>query len=120
MITTRERVVGCLLAGAVGDALGAAIEFDTLDEIRSQYGPVGLTTYAPCYGRIGAFTDDTQMTLFTAEGLLRAAARLEDRGIVNVPWIVSRAYARWLVTQGGPDLPDPELGSCDTGWLITH
>ena len=41
-------------------------------------------------------------------------------GIVNVPWIVSRAYLRWLVTQGGPDLPDPELGSCDTGWLITH
>jgi len=63
---------GCLLGGAVGDALGAPIEFDDLAKIRSRFGPAGLRDYAPAYGRVDAFTDDTQMTLFTAEGLIRA------------------------------------------------
>ena len=72
MITVRDRYRGCLLGGAVGDALGAGIEFASLADIRRQYGPAGVTGYVPCYGRSGAITDDTQMTLFTAEGLIRA------------------------------------------------
>ncbi|MFN8027117.1 MAG: ADP-ribosylglycohydrolase family protein [Acidimicrobiia bacterium] len=56
---------------AIGDALGAAVEFDGIAEIRRRFGPAGLTGYAPAYGRLGAITDDTQMTLFTADGLLR-------------------------------------------------
>jgi len=118
--TARERIAGCLLGGAIGDALGAPIEFDSLEQIRARFGPAGLTTYAPAYGRIGAITDDTQMTLFTAEGLIRANARSVDRGIVNVAWIVSRAYCRWLVTQDGPDIQDADLGSAVSGWLITN
>ncbi|WP_246451382.1 ADP-ribosylglycohydrolase family protein [Allostreptomyces psammosilenae] len=68
----RDRVRGCLLAGAVGDALGAGIEFDSLSRIRAQHGPAGVTGYVPAYRRLGAVTDDTQMTLFTVEGLLLA------------------------------------------------
>ena len=78
MTTTRDRYRGCLLGGAVGDALGAGVEFMSLDEIRGRYGPAGVTGYVPCYGRSGAITDDTQMTLFTAEGLLRARQHGED------------------------------------------
>jgi ADP-ribosylglycohydrolase len=70
--TLRSRFRGCLLGGAVGDALGAGIEFLSLDEIRDEFGPAGVTGYVPAYGRRGALTDDTQMTLFTAEGLIRA------------------------------------------------
>lgn len=33
---------GCLLAGAVGDALGAPLEFMTLNQIQAQYGDGGL------------------------------------------------------------------------------
>ncbi len=107
MITTRDRYRGCLLGGAVGDALGAGIEFMSLDEIGRRYGPAGVTGYVPCYGRSSAITDDTQMTLFTAEGLLRAR-----RGGGDVPGAVWQAYQRWLLTQGarGP-------GGAD-GWLI--
>lgn len=118
--TDRERIVGCFLGGAIGDALRAPIEFDTLTAIRAKHGPEGLTAFAPSYGRIGAITDDTQMTLFTAEGLIRADVRFNDRGIVNVPWIVHRAYARWLVTQGGSDIDDPDTGSSLSGWLVTN
>ena len=118
--TPRARAIGCLLGGAIGDALGAPIEFDSISEIRSQFGLNGLTHFAPAYGRVGAITDDTQMTLFSAEGLIRAQARWADRGLVNMAWIVWRAYCRWLITQGGPDIEDADLGSAESGWLITN
>jgi hypothetical protein len=44
---------GCLLGGAIGDALGAATEFLSLAEIRRRFGPAGLTDYAEAYGRKG-------------------------------------------------------------------
>lgn len=91
---------GCLLGGAVGDALGAAIEFDPLQRILERFGGSGLTDYAPAYGRRGAITDDTQMTLFTAEGLLRAQTRQSHRGICYPARIIYHAYLRWLQTQG--------------------
>ena len=71
-IPTRDRLRGSLLAGAVGDALGAPVEFMRLTDIQKEFGPDGIADYVPCYGRLGAITDDTQMTLFTADGLLRA------------------------------------------------
>jgi ADP-ribosylglycohydrolase len=120
MPPTRSRVLGCRAVGAIGDAMGAPIEFDSIAEIRTRFGPEGVTGFAPASGRLGAITDITQMTLFTAEGLIRAHARYRDRGICNVPWIVWRAYCRWLVTQGGPDIYDADLGSAVSGWLITN
>lgn len=95
-----DRVAGCLLAGAVGDALGAGIEFDSLAAIRARFGPRGVTGYVPAYGRRGALTDDTQMTLFTVEGLIRAWARGREKGVCHPPAVVWHAYHRWLVTQG--------------------
>lgn len=91
---------GCLLGGAIGDALGAAIEFDSIQSIRQKFGEQGLTDYAPAYGRTGAITDDTQMTLFTAEGLLRANTRNHHKGMCHPPTIIYHTYLRWLETQG--------------------
>lgn len=112
----RSRYRGCLLGGAVGDALGAPVEFLSDAEIRQRFGPAGVRDYAPAYGRLGAITDDTQMTLFTAEGLLRGQMRGMLRGVSSIPGVVSHAYLRWLVTQGGtaPALEGEELD----GWLI--
>lgn len=93
-----QRISGCLLGGAVGDALGAPIEFISLGEIRRQFGVSGIRDYAPAYGRIGAITDDTQMTLFTAEGLLRAWVRHAGKGICNTVGVIHHAYLRWLLT----------------------
>src|SRR3954451_3385924 len=101
-----ERIRGCLLGGAVGDALGSPLEFLSLEEIRRRCGPAGPDD-------LGGITDDTQMTLFTAEGLMRAHNRMVSKGICDVPWVVWRAYLRWLHTQGVtvPDLPL-------NGWLV--
>ena len=70
-----------------------------------------IRNFVPAYGRLGAVTDDTQMTLFTAEGMLRAFTRYADRGICHPPAVVHRAYMRWLKTQGGvPASLDSEIG----------
>ena len=117
MISPFERFAGCFLGGAVGDALGAPVEFLSNRAIRERFGPGGIRDFAPAYGRVGAITDDTQMALFTAEGLLRAWARQADRGLCNVSPVVHRAYLRWLTTQNG-SAPDPyRMGNAD-GWLI--
>ncbi|MPZ22344.1 MAG: ADP-ribosylglycohydrolase family protein [Dehalococcoidia bacterium] len=106
-----DAFTGCLLGGAVGDALGAPVEFLSLAEIRSRFGPAGIQDYAPAYGRYGAITDDTQMTLFTAEGLLRARNRWLSKGIVSIEGMVHHAYLRWLQTQEIDR--QPPLARCD-------
>ena len=80
--------------------MGAPVEFMSLAEIKKTFGPEGIQNYVTAYGRLGAITDDTQMTLFTAEGLLRAYVRGNLRGIVSITSVVSHAYLRWLWTQG--------------------
>jgi hypothetical protein len=59
------------------------------------------------------------MTLFTAEGLLRAQVRGALKGIVHPPSVVDHAYARWLHTQGEHS---PRWAKWNTdgydGWLV--
>lgn len=104
------------MGGAVGDALGAPVEFMSLAEIKAKFGSRGICDYAPAYGRLGAITDDTQMTMFTAEGLLRAFVRGNLRGIVSITSVVSHAYLRWLWTQGIESEAKPKPSQV-TGWL---
>ena len=60
---------------------------------------MGLTDYSKAYGRNGAITDDTQMVLFTAEGLILSKVRQEyegDKGVISAGY---HAFLRWLYTQ---------------------
>lgn len=98
-----DRITGCLLGGAVGDALGAPVEFWSQEQIDRTFGAEGVRSYHPAtfpnaHG-IGLITDDTQMTLFTAEGLLRADMRSTAKGICHPPSVVHHAYLRWHATQ---------------------
>jgi ADP-ribosylglycohydrolase len=112
---SREFYRGCLLGGAVGDALGAPVEFLQLGAIQARFGPEGIVDFSPAYGRLGAITDDTQMTLFTAEGLLRAKCRASHKGLCSVDGVVHHAYTRWLRTQSHQ--PGKVLGPV-VGWLF--
>jgi len=114
MTALRDRYRGCLLGGAVGDALGAGIEFESLAEIRRHHGPRGIEGYVPAYGRTGAITDDTQMTLFTAEGLLCDQQKPAcNRDPAAALW---RAYQRWLSTQYG----EPAGGWLSSQQFLNH
>lgn len=94
-----EHFSGCLLGGAVGDALGAPVEFKKLSTIKHTYGSNGIQNFAKAYGKIGAITDDTQMTLFTAEGLLRAEAQNRINNNFSPVKEIYEAYKRWYYTQ---------------------
>ncbi len=109
---------GCLIAGGCGDALGATVEFVSRDEILRRFGETGIRDFAVGdYGFPGAITDDTQMTLFTAEGLLRAEVRGALRGLSSYSGCVNHAYLRWLATQGEKSRAG-DIGM--DGWLITY
>jgi len=96
-----DKIRGSLVGGAAGDALGYAVEFMSEGVIRTKYGEEGITEYE-LDGRSGKalISDDTQMTLFTANGILVGATRLAMRGIGGVPsTYVPKSYQDWLTTQ---------------------
>ncbi|WP_327119681.1 ADP-ribosylglycohydrolase family protein [Streptomyces sp. NBC_01341] len=116
----RARVRGTLLGGAIGDALGNPVEFLSLDGIRRAHGERGIRGFVPDEdGVTGRVTDDTQMTLFTVEGLIRSHVRAASTGIAGteVPF-VRNAYLRWLDTQNHPSPPARGgENQVRTGWL---
>ncbi|MGN1019533.1 MAG: ADP-ribosylglycohydrolase family protein [Aristaeellaceae bacterium] len=89
-----NRIRGSLLAGACGDALGYQVEFDSAKEIRRRFGAEGVREM-DLRGGFAIVSDDTQMTLFTAEGLLNSL-----RHGMDMPACVYQSYLDWLHTQG--------------------
>jgi ADP-ribosyl-[dinitrogen reductase] hydrolase len=90
----RERILGSLYGGAVGDALGAPVEFMSRAAIIQRLGPTGVSGFVQTPAPI---TDDTQMTLFTLEGINDWLA--QPGSVLQV--CIGRAYQRWLFTQSG-------------------
>jgi ADP-ribosylglycohydrolase len=117
--TAIRRARGCLLGGALGDALGAYVEFMSLRDIVAAVGDAGVVAPLPAYGRAGAITDDTQMTLFTGEAMLRwrAAGTPDDEPARRR--LFAHAYLRWFRTQGErlPTGLDAAVDG-DPSWLL--
>lgn len=95
--TLYDIIAGSLVGGAAGDALGYTVEFNSLGVIKATYGNDGISAYEPVNG-VAQISDDTQMTLFTADAL----AQLGDE-----PYSVDIAlryikddYLAWFRTQG--------------------
>jgi len=113
----------CLLGGAIGDALAAPIEFSHYPRILEELGPEGLRDFVTWqhYGldARGCFTDDTQMTLFSADGLVRAWLHAEDKGNAQgYRRQTHRAYLRWYATQAMAfDMREWEEDQ-EAGWLM--
>lgn len=106
---------GCLVGGAAGDALGYPVEFMTKVDIESSCGPRGIREYKLAAGSLAEISDDTQMTLFTANGLLIGDTRGHLRGIGGPSYgYCSNTYRDWLYTQ------DRSYdGLSDVSWLLT-
>ncbi len=96
----RDKFRGCLIGGAAGDALGYAVEFMSSRAIFQKYGPGGIRSYELRNG-VGQISDDTQMTLFTATGLLFGATRGKFKGIWGGDYdgYIAYAYQGWYRTQ---------------------
>ena len=113
-----DAIRGCMLGGAVGDALGAPVEFMSKTAVLQKYGTGGVADYVEFSDGTGAITDDTQMALFTAEGILRAYVRVHKKGICDPASVVKFAYQRWLKTQGYTSKVADEI--LNSGWLINE
>ena len=126
--TLQDRIRGSLVGGAIGDALGYPVEFIyTFEGILARYGERGITRLDTQSGEAGkaaiereqsgacsdsaeceqarpkvkaVVSDDTQMTLFTANGLLNA----KKQGI-SLKYGICRAYIEWYLTQIGKKSP---------------
>lgn len=93
-----DKFRGCLMGGAAGDALGYAIEFLSESRIFDKYGENGITKYS-LRNRIAEISDDTQMTLFTAEGLIVAARHCKERTRMRIAYYIRQMYRYWYKTQ---------------------
>jgi ADP-ribosyl-[dinitrogen reductase] hydrolase len=85
----RDRAVAAYLGLAIGDALGATVEFMTPREIRDQYGThrniVGGGWLQLPKGRV---TDDTEMSLALGRAIL-------DQGGLDAP-AIAEAFSDWM------------------------
>lgn len=118
-----DRIRGCMIGGAAGDALGFAIEFWHEPQIFAKYGQGGIEDYEldPLNG-CALISDDTQMTLFTACGLINGEYRGRCRGVMGDPRMyVLMTYEDWLRTQTEryKELPPQEEGNrVWNSWLM--
>ncbi len=99
MANKLDKYKGCLIGGAAGDALGYAVEFFEASQIFRRYGENGITKYELTNG-VAQISDDTQMTLFTADALCWAEHENAERGS-SLPFIscIKHNYKAWYVTQ---------------------
>ena len=96
----KDKIRGCLIGGAIGDALGYPIEFIRYPEVLERFGEQGITEYQKENG-IALISDDTQMTLFTACGLLNALTdKKRTKSQKKISKYIYQAYLDWLETQG--------------------
>lgn len=96
-----KKVMGCLVGGAAGDALGYPVEFLKYNSIKLKYGNAGIRHLDLDKDGLAIVSDDTQMTLFTANGLLFWSTRGHTHGVCGDPEMYVRiAYNDWLKTQG--------------------
>lgn len=96
----QDRIRGSLIGGAIGDALGYTVEFWSKKQILSHYGESGIRQFELASNGKAIVSDDTQMTLFTANGLLNwrnNSLRLPG----PIRSFVENAYLDWYYTQTG-------------------
>ena len=115
-----DRIKGSLFGGAVGDALGYTIEFLSEKEIFEKYGSKGIQKYDPDLKTGKALiSDDTQMSLFTANGILFAQTRQALRGIGGAPRMyMLHFYHDWLKTQEHSFNQKNSIKKDSPSWLL--
>lgn len=103
-----DRAEAVLLGVAIGDALGWPVEFRDLPAIKAAYGPAGISELPDP----ALFTDDTQMSMALAEGVLGAGV---DADLDVIMQSVGGQFARWHARQSEPGYARAPGSSCMAG-----
>lgn len=99
----RDRIRGSLLGTAVGDAVGAPLEFLDGRAISARFGPRGVQAPEPWRGLpAGSVTDDTQLTVATALGLADAERDVAAGRVHDPVGRVLDRYEEWYRSQADP------------------
>lgn len=100
MENLEAKFLGCIYGLAIGDAMGFPVEFFTLEQIRRIFGKEGITGFesfrqrkmlTPSKNPIGFYSDDTQMSIATARGLLGS----KDDSVEEIMNNISTEYIAW-------------------------
>jgi len=114
----KKKIEGCMLGGAVGDALGYAVEFRNWDSIYRKYGQKGITRYELDERGLAPVSDDTQMSLFTANAMLIGMTRGCCRGIMGrLDGYCWNTYRDWYLTQTNASNPN-NMRDWQSCWLL--
>jgi ADP-ribosylglycohydrolase len=103
-----DRIRGALIGAAIGDGLG---------DLSHRHTPFPAAPPPASLATGGA----TQLTMFTAEGLLRMFLRLRAKGIGPAWGVIRHALDRWMLARG--DAPvhgfqPPDSDAWPDGWLV--
>ncbi|MBN1979883.1 MAG: ADP-ribosylglycohydrolase family protein [Chitinivibrionales bacterium] len=95
---------GSVLGAAIGDAMGNPTEFiTTLEEIKKQYGPEGVTGYVLYWDdhgkRFAPYTDDTQMAEIVLRNLIRHVRHKTDFG--ETMRRIAQGFVEWSINPLG-------------------
>ena len=93
----KDNFRGCLLGGAVGDAKGYETEG----------------------GGKSLISDNTQLSIFTVDGIIWADARAKQKGIYAYVPCLFYSYQKWYYTQTG-GLSDKDYGFILNGAVLKH
>lgn len=109
----KERFSGCIVGAAAGDALGSPVKTLTRSHIKDLYGKKGILKLSPeKRQKTARISDETQMMLFTAHGILWADAAGLRTGEANCADYVFLALQQWLYSQTGG------TSSIDLQWIL--
>lgn len=113
----QDKCRGSLVGGAVGDALGYEVEFMRLKSIRKRFGEKGITRYV-LHDGVAQFSDDTQMTLFTLNGLMNGVIATKAGKKEDILPYIEKAYLDWYKTQteAPVKLTDTWIGNIRSMW----
>jgi ADP-ribosylglycohydrolase len=93
VLDIEKKLLGYLFGTACADALGRPVEHLTLEQIKSTYGEKGILELPPD----SPWTDDTQLMLVLARGLLRGAE-------LEIPELMDRIAEELVLWLDEPDL----------------
>jgi ADP-ribosyl-[dinitrogen reductase] hydrolase len=93
-----SRRLASLIGGALGDAFGYPVAFDSLEAIRKRHGAAGLREPEFRLDRL-LVSDETQLTLFTLEGMTRAM-QSPNQSEHDLLAQIRLSYLDWLESQG--------------------
>ena len=105
--------LGCLFGLAIGDALGAPVEFLRLPQIKARYGEKGIADFDEwMVFKPGFYTDDTQMSLATAQGCIKAFQNQKAGKPFDPVAEVYKCYLEWFTFQDDPQQRRVPGGTC--------